>query len=166
MSFSENELKAIFEAVGFVTINWALMERQLDNCIHLVKTDLGGVRGHPKKPVAFKKKVAYLRKAIKTIKPLQKHKEEALILLSRAVKMSNIRHQLTHGTIEELNSTVLTINKIKYVDSYYAEQHKFDFKKFPALSEELGDLVTQWLHFSKKLLDNRQSLIKEHQKHH
>ncbi len=38
---NESDLPALCGAVGFITINWALMERQMDNIIHFSFASLG-----------------------------------------------------------------------------------------------------------------------------
>ena len=53
---SESDLPALCAAVGFMTINWSLMERQMDNIIQFCFATLGGIPGHDRKPSAFREK--------------------------------------------------------------------------------------------------------------
>ena len=166
MSIPTDELLSICSAVGFITINWALMERQLDSCIYLIHTDLGGVEGHIEKPRAFKKKTNYLHKAFTHITELNQYKDNALKLVKMANTISYTRNNFTHGTIEKLDDTVLTINTLNLKDGYRSESRSFDFKQFPKLAGDLEDLVTQWTHLSADLLDNLKLLKQEYHKHH
>jgi hypothetical protein len=152
-SITQDNLPDLCLAVGYVTINWALMERQMNNCVHLVFSELGGVPGHEVKPTVFKAKASYLSKAFKHVKLLAPHKDTAFKLIAQAKTTSNTRHAFTHGTLECLENTVLTINKLQTKDAYRAEHFKFDLLDFPIFSIELGDLVKNWLTLSKNLLD-------------
>lgn len=161
MSIPQEELKPICEAIGFITINWALMERQFDNCIHLIHTDFGRYMHNHEKPIAYKKKSKYLRKAFRRVPHLDKYKANGLDLIQRADSLSELRHRFTHGTIRSLDGTVLTIDKLSIKDGYQADTHVYDFMQFPKLAEDLGDLVMKWGHLSSALLDDRRLRLSE-----
>lgn len=132
-------------AVGFISISWALVERQMDNIIHLVFDRLGGVPGEKEKPVSLSRKIDYLKKAFKKLPALHAFKYRALDLLKEAKDTGDKRHVFMHGTLSELDGTILHIDKITpKVSGYVVERTSFDLLHFPALTEELEDLTTRW----------------------
>lgn len=162
----ESELPALCAAVGFVTINWALMERQMDNIIHFSFDSLGGIPGHDRKPSTFKEKTKYITKAFNHTKEFVTHKENALQLTERAKSFSVMRHAFTHGALESIDGTVITINKLQTKKEYRVDSIKIDFKDFPAHAEEISGLVTEWLHLSKTLYDEHQIRKLSRVQHH
>ena len=39
--FTQSELRTVCMMTGFIVVYWAMVERQMDNCIHLIFEDLG-----------------------------------------------------------------------------------------------------------------------------
>lgn len=151
---SKRNLRALCEAVGFLSIYWAILERQMDNCIVLIFTDLGGHEIEPVKPIALKRKARFLNRAFKKIDKLAPFKEQALTLLAGATKLALDRHLFLHGCIVKLEGTILHISRYFPADPGYRTQHaKFDFQKYPALTEELERLASGWIGLSQTLLD-------------
>ena len=163
---AESDLPALCAAVGFVTINWAFMERQMDNIIHLSFASLGGIPGHDRKPSAFKEKTKYLAKAFNHNKELVIHKTNALVLIERARAFSITRHALTHGALDSIEGTILTINKLQTKSEYRVDLVKIDIKDFPFHAQEITGLVTEWLHLSKTLFDEHQKRKQSPARHH
>jgi predicted ester cyclase len=162
---SENDLPALCAAVGFLTINWSLMERQMDNIIQFSFSTLGGIPGRDRKPSAFRDKAKYLAEAFNHNKELSIHKAIAIPLIERAKAFSITRHAFTHGAIEKLDGTVLTINKLQTKGEYRSESIKIDFIDFPTLSLEIVGLVTEWLSLSKTLFYEHQKRKQLHALH-
>ncbi|BCM25332.1 hypothetical protein [Methyloradius palustris] len=152
----KSDLPALCAAVGFITINWALMERQMDNIIHFSFDSFGGISGHDRKPSTFKEKAKYLIKAFSHTREFSNHKVNTLALIERAKSFSITRHAFTHGALESLDGTVLTINKLQTKKEYRVDLIKIDIKDFPFHAQEISDLVTEWLHLSKTLYDEHQ----------
>ncbi|MDO8207751.1 MAG: hypothetical protein Q7T38_08030 [Gallionella sp.] len=155
-SIKQADLRELLVAVGFVTVNWALMERQMDNIINLSFVSFGGVSGHNKKPSVFVEKVKYLMGAFDQNNELSQHKTNAIRLIDRAKDFSELRHAFTHGALESLDGSVLTINKLKTKSEYCVDLIKIDLIDFPVHVEEIGGLVTEWTHLSKSILDEHQ----------
>lgn len=154
----EDDLLSLCTAVGFISINWALVERQMDNIIHLVFDSLGGVPGQKKKPVALSWKIKYLRQAFTKLPALSPFRFRALRLLTDAQDMGGKRHVFMHGTLGGLDGTILHIDKMAVGrPGYVVERTSFDLLQFPALTAELEDLTTQWATLARDVLDDRRS---------
>lgn len=130
----------------------------MDNCIHIIFSEFKYIqKKDQKKPYQFKDKAEYLYKAFSNLENLSHHKEMAISLIERAKKVSESRHALTHGTIESLSGSILTINKLKFGNDYSSEIIPFDFTNFESISGELGELVTKWTKLSTALLYQHKS---------
>lgn len=162
---SESDLPALCTAVGFVTINWALMERQMDNVVNFSFVKLGGIPGFKKKPRSFEDKAKYLTLAFSHNMELALYKALAIPLIERAQQFSITRHAFTHRTLERLDGTALTINKLLTKGEYQSQSIKIDFIDFPTFSQGIVDLVTEWLSLSKTLFDEHQKRKQLHALH-
>lgn len=138
----------------------------MDNIIHFSFTALGGIPGHDRKPSVFKEKAKYLTKVFSHNKELALHKIVAIRLIERAKQFSITRHAFTHGTLEKLEGTLLTINKLQTKNEYRADLIKIDFIDFPAHAQEITGLVTEWLSLSKTLFDEHQKRKQSPAQHH
>jgi len=157
-SVSEGDLKELCTAIGIIAINWAMIERQLDNCIHLICADLGGIPGEREKPLALERKIKALKKSFRRIESLKPFKDRAIPLIEDARVMGHKRHMFLHGCIGKLEGPILTMHKLRpdinALNPYYeVEELSFDFTQFPALVEDLSRLVKAWGFLAKDLLD-------------
>ncbi len=128
----------------------------MDNIIHFSFVTLDSIPGHDRKPSAFKDKAKYLVKVFNHNKELALHKAKASALIERARAFSITRHAFTHGALESLEDTVLTINKLQTKSEYCVDLVKIDIMDFPAHAQEIGGLVTEWTLLSKMLFDEHQ----------
>jgi hypothetical protein len=142
----KDDIPALCSMVGFVTIYWALIERQMDNIFFLIHANYGGVPKYRDRPVQFKRKVAYLRKAARDNKHIRHLAGEILRLLPVCEKAANTRHLLVHGCIESLQGGELVLNKVQYTDDFSAEEVRFDVgNEFPELASSLERMAREWL---------------------
>lgn len=161
-TISEEDLGALCTATGLLAINWAMIERQMDNCIHLIFACLGGIPREKEKPISLKRKIRALRTAFKKIPPLQQYKERAIDLLNRASEASEKRHAFIHGCISHLDGLKLTIYKLDpSALEYKVDAITFDLLNFPSLAEEFGNLAGEWGRLSRDLLNKFQKQIPE-----
>jgi hypothetical protein len=125
----------------------------MDNCTHLIFENLEGHKIEKAKPIALKRKIRFLRRAVRSIPALAPFKELILQLLTDSGKASEKRHAFIHGCIESQDGTILSVNKLDPSHpTYKVSEIKFDMRQFPALSEDLGHLVTEWIDLAQSLL--------------
>src|SRR5712692_9751290 len=98
---------AMCQAVGHIVVEWALIERQIDNWTSVAFKQCGGsaLRKNGDIPGQFKQKRAFLTECFKTIPVLADFKDEGLDLLHRASNVVERRHDLIHGTIVDMVPT-------------------------------------------------------------
>jgi hypothetical protein len=153
----DDEFRSFCSAIGWVEVNWALMEQNFDRWIQVIFRKLNGASIESEPPKAFKKKAAFLRKAFNTIPRLSTYKDEALVILSRATKLSTTRNDLTHAVITSMkpvNGKYELENFKLHMDATHTIKDViFDVRDFPALSLELARLGSDSLHISARLLD-------------
>ena len=94
----EEEYTALLTAVGALIIEWGQFERQLDHWITLILVRLDGARLADRKraPGELSRKVEFLRKCFRRLKPLQPFKDEALAILKDAEIVAEVRHNLVY----------------------------------------------------------------------
>jgi hypothetical protein len=79
------------QAVGFLVIDWALIEQQIDNWVNVSFNNCGGnsIHGHETIPHALKRKIDFLKKSFKTLPLLAPFASEGLNLLTRISTLSS-----------------------------------------------------------------------------
>lgn len=108
----EDDILGVCAIVGFITINWALVEHQLDNCIAMVIKDFGGLTKCKKIPRQYMTKSAYLREAFSNKTQFKHFKEPMIALLDRADIAADKRHTMIHGTIDKVEGGTLAMSKL------------------------------------------------------
>lgn len=165
---AEDDLNALYAAVGFLTANWAIAEQGLDGCIAIVYQELR-VRG-PKDtiPRSLKKKVEFLRKSLNSLPALAQVKNEGLEVMTEVTRLATVRHDLVHGAIKELRAKdgKFSFARIDYHDQIHSMRDvEFDLTKFPALSIEFVDLGSRVFALALSLLALAQAHPKYRRRH-
>ena len=153
----DDEFRAFCSVIGFVEVNWALMEQNFDRWIQVIFRKLNGAFIEKVPPNAFKKKAVFLRKAFNEIPQLSTFKGEVMAILDRAIKLSTIRNDLTHAVITNMKPVkgIYELQNFKlHIDSTHTiKDVKFDIRDFPVLSLELVRLGNDSLQISARLLE-------------
>ena len=148
-----DEIKGLCMGIGFVVINWALIERQLDNWVVLIFHDCGGDTIRKDIPRMTKAKIAFLRRAFRKLEPLQPFKPEALEILRKASEISQKRNDFVHGVVEKVTPKMVEFSRLKHGDRHHqVTRGRFNAKHYPALSESLLGLSRNATEFSLHLL--------------
>ena len=150
--------RALCMAVGFVVLNWAIIEQQIDNWVNVVFLNCGGssLKTGGRIPISFSAKVKFLTESFNKLSALAPFAVEGLALLDRASPIAIQRNNLVHGGIVsfEVLDEAFQFRKVKYMkDNHEVSTFIFNSNIFSALETELGDLLTDQLTFSQKLAD-------------
>lgn len=125
----------------------------MDNIIHYVQDELGGVESIRSKPFAsFTRKCDYLELAFKSKEQLSAYSTEGLRLLNGAKDFSHLRHVMIHGAPESIDGTVIIFNKLQEGPIYKSISYRYDMMSFERDSINCGQLVSDWLAMSDALL--------------
>ena len=148
------------QGIGYVVLNWSMLENQLDNCVNVSFNNCGGAvfqsgRGVPR---SLKPKMAFLRKCFKTLPPLVEFRADALALLSRVSAASKRRHELMHGSLMDLKPDPVTgAFRFRHVgydgDFHTIREFTLTPNDFQAFALTLPDLVGDAIAFAQKLGD-------------
>jgi hypothetical protein len=153
----DRKFQAFCSAIGFIEVNWAFAEQQLDHWAQLCFVTLGGSNDEGEMPRSFSRKIKFLRKSFKNIPALAPYKERALEILGRADKLSETRHDATHAVItsmDDVDGVYEMVNKKLNIDgSHWIKEVRFDVRDFPALSLKLVLLGKDAVHLSNELAD-------------
>jgi hypothetical protein len=99
MLVRDNDLQAFCTAIGWIEINWAMVEQQFDRWMQVIFLRLGGKALEKHVPRGFSGKVRFLRRAFNTINLLAPFRDRALSIIQRTDDYSNMRHNLNHPGI-------------------------------------------------------------------
>ena len=153
----DDEFRSFCSAIGWVEVNWALMEQNFDRWIQVIFRKLNGASIESEPPKAFNKKAVFLRKAFNTIPQLSTYKGEVLAILNGATKLSTTRNDLTHAVITSMKPVngkyELKNFKLQIDATHTIKDVIFDVRDFLALSLELARLGSDSLHISARLLE-------------
>ena len=145
-------------AIGFVVVNWAVIEQQIDNLVNVTFKDCGGrdLRKKADIPRSFSQKAKFLKECFKKLGPLKPFAGEGLSLVGRACNLSVERHNLVHGAVTSLvpvNGT-FEFRKVGYErEDHTIEPFTWHPDDFSKLAKSLGDLTTDLIALSQKLAD-------------
>jgi hypothetical protein len=151
-----NNFTRLCEAIGFVVIDWALIEQQIDNWVNVSFNNCGGnsVRGYENVPHSLKRKITFLKQSFKTLPLLAPYASEGRNLLTRISTLSPKRHELVHGAIISLDSAggVFKYRMVGYrLQQHTLREFEFNIRDAPTLEKTLSALLTEAISFSQKL---------------
>ena len=100
---SEEEISALYQMIGFITVAWSLLERGLDK---IALTIYKGCEGHiikRKVPQALTDKLEYIENSFNKLQVLSDFQKEGLAIVSKTRELKEKRHTLIHGAISSLS---------------------------------------------------------------
>ncbi len=100
-------------SVGQLILKWSFVEVSLDQWVAVVYQGVGGKQIEQEIPRGLKRKIKFLRRCFKSIPALEPFAEEATNLLSRAKKLSSIRHTIVHGYLSKYDPHTQTVTFVK-----------------------------------------------------
>lgn len=90
-------------AVGYLVINWAMVETYLDYNMAIIFHAAGGRSVEAKMGKALNQKIKFLRRSYRRLALLEPFAAEALPLIDRASRLSDTRHIVCHGVISKFD---------------------------------------------------------------
>jgi hypothetical protein len=151
----DDEFQSFCAAIGFIEVNWALMEAQLDHWTQLSFVQLGGRDIENEMPKSFSRKSTFLRKSFERIPALSAFKDRGIDVLDRADTLSVTRNDLTHAVITSLESVdgkfEMMNRKLNKDGTHTTKNVQFDVRGFPELSLKLVLLGRDAIHLSHDL---------------
>jgi hypothetical protein len=112
-----DDLKQLYYAIGRIIVNWSLVERMLANCVIILYSSYWGseLPGIKEIPVSLNRQIAFVRKALNnTEMPLLPFKDEGEKLMDRIQNLKDVRHNITHGMLVDMDKDSFDIQKFKY----------------------------------------------------
>lgn len=85
--------------VGVMAITWAWAENWLALSIGVIDGATGSPAGHPEIPISLKKRLSYLRAALRDVPALEPVKQDGAALIKLFVELAPRRHELVHGVL-------------------------------------------------------------------
>lgn len=152
-----DQFKAFCSAIGFVEVNWAFFESQMDRWVQIAFVVLKFRPSGREAPTSFGRKSTYLRQAFK-VPALSKYKTAALDIFDRADKLSETRHDLTHAVITRIEPIdffkfEMVNRKLQRSGMHTQKDIVFDIRGFPHLAKELVDLGQKSVRLTSDLAD-------------
>jgi HAMP domain-containing protein len=119
---------SFFIAVGKITIAWALIETPLDAIVAIIFTRTGAKDFEREIPRAFEKKARFVKRAASQCAELSKYSIAIVDLAARARALSDARHRLIHGVVDNftpVEGDTILIHKITYApQEHRVETHR------------------------------------------
>ena len=141
--YDDEELDALFKAVGFVVVQWGQSEQALEVIVAMLYQNLGGKPLAKRIPVMLAAKLEFLQKCLSRIPQLQRFKTEGDALVRMFEDLSKKRHDLIHGAISSLSMEqgAFQFAKLDVKDGFHVvREFRFESAEFPRLTKNLIDL--------------------------
>lgn len=154
--YDDEELDALFKAVGFVVVQWGQAEQSLEMIVAILYQNLGGKPLTNRIPVLLTPKLEFIRKCLTTIPTLHHFKPEGEALMDAFKRLSEKRHDLIHGAIASLSldNGGFSFVKLDVKDGFHvARELRFESAEFPKLTKDLIDLGAAATALARKLWD-------------
>lgn len=152
--YDDDELDALFKAVGFIVVQWGQAEQSLDLATAILYQKLGGKACSKRLPKMLETKLDFLSKCLSQIPALASFRGEGEALVANFRNLSNRRHDLIHGAVASVSATdgAFMFSKLDIKDDIHVvREFKFNAADFPALTKELIDLGAQATAFARRL---------------
>lgn len=132
--------------IGMITMFWSPVERNIDQCTHIIYSVLGKKSGRNKKPLRLSEKIEFIRenspKNIFNSKSIEK-------LCESTLSTSKVRDIFVHGLIHEFNENEIKITKIDGKRSeHLIEIFTFDFARLEKSAYNLKLIQKEWADLS------------------
>jgi len=152
--YDDDELDALFKAVGFVVIQWGQAEQSLEMIVAMLYQSLGGKPLTNRIPVLLTPKLEFVEKCLTSLPPLHQFKSEGDALIRKFEELSQRRHDLIHGAVASLSieDGGFSFIKLDVKDGFHvARPVRFESSEFPKLTKDLIDLGAASTALAKKL---------------
>ena len=153
-----DSFRSFCAAIGFVEVNWAFFESQMDRWVEVAYNVIKFRFGGPDAPISYSRKSAYLTEAFQRNTRLSSFRARGVEILSKAETISVVRHDLTHGVITGLEPVdffkfMLENRKLKRTGRHSFKEITFDIRDFPQLAKDLTELGSRSVRLTSDLAD-------------
>lgn len=150
------DFRKLCAAVGFVVLNWSHIEQNVDAWVSIAFQDCDGKRLRKKEdiPRSLDNKLDFLKDGFKKLPALNSYSDEGLGLLARVKSLSELRHNLVHGTIRDISPQdgVFHFQLVEYNRQHHrVKPFSFGPSDFSKLEKSLQELLTDQSAFSARL---------------
>jgi hypothetical protein len=154
---SQDELGALYSAIGFMTVQWAQLEQALDACIAVIFHEYNGrplMKGHGV-PISLSTKLKFLKDAFKRLATLAPFRVKGKSLLDGIRDAKELRHSMIHSALNSLRHTngIYTFTKLDYDGDFHVmKPFELDLKRFPDHTKTFSDLAEKAVVLAEALL--------------
>ncbi|MEQ1766836.1 MAG: hypothetical protein ABL859_05355 [Methylotenera sp.] len=141
--FDNDELDALFKAVGFVVVQWGQAEQSLDLATGVLYKHLGGMALSKHLPMMLETKLKFIEKCFAKLPTLARFRADGEDLIADFRSLSATRHDLIHGAIASVSATNGGFDFMKLDfnnDDHVVREFRFEGEDFPKLTKNLIDL--------------------------
>lgn len=132
--------------IGMITMFWAPVERNIDQCTHIIYTVLGIKSGRKKKPLSLSEKIKFIKENY----PPDIFSSASIDKLCQStLSTSKIRDIFVHGLIHEFSESEIKISKIDGKQpEHLIEVFTFDFARLERSASNLKLIQKEWAELS------------------
>ena len=146
-------------AVGFILLNWGMVEQKIDMWVNTSFRHCGGKELRPNRdiPRAYNQKARFLNDCFKRLPALAPFASEGRSLVERVSAHATTRNDLVHSSLASFTPEkdgAFRFNKVRPVKhGHTVSTFTFSPKNFSRLETVLGDLLAEQTVFGQKLGD-------------
>ncbi|MFA4901819.1 MAG: hypothetical protein WC600_03645 [Desulfobaccales bacterium] len=147
---------SMYVSIGLIVASWSHVEQTLDFWVTIVFRNCGGksIAYRNQLPRALNNKITFLEDSFNKLEILHPYKYEGLAFLNRIKLLSDMRHTLVHGAIEELTPETLKIAQLKYgKEKHEVRHHKYTVTELFNCGNKIQDLVIELTPYIHRLMD-------------
>jgi hypothetical protein len=155
-TYDDEELDALFRAVGFVVVQWGQAEQSLEMIVAMLYQSLGGKSFAKRIPVPLTPKLEFVQKCFTRLPRLQRFEAEGDALVQKFRQLSQTRHDLIHGAIASVSMDQGDFHfaKLDVKEGFHVvREFRFELAEFPKLTNDLIDLGAAANALGRKLWD-------------
>jgi hypothetical protein len=154
--YDDDELDALFQAVGFVVVQWGQAEQSLDLATAGLYQRLGGKALAKRLPKMLETKLEFIEKCLTKLPILVHLRADGVGLVADFRRLSATRHDLIHGAIASVavKDGGFDFMKLDFKDNnHVVREFRFEGEDFPKLTKDLIDLGARATTFARQLWD-------------
>lgn len=152
--YDDDELDALFKAVGFVVVQWGQAEQSLDLATGVLYKHLGGKALAKRLPKMLETKLEFIEKCLAKLPILARFRADGESLAADFRSLSATRHDLIHGAIASVSATNGGFDFMKLDfdnDDHVVREFRLEGDDFPKLTKDLVDLGARATTFAQQL---------------
>lgn len=152
--YDDDELDALFKAVGFVVVQWGQAEQSLELATAILYQNLGGKPLAKRLPKMLETKLEFVSKCLVKLPRLAHLRADGDALVAGFRKLSVKRHDLIHGAIASVTATDGGFSFAKLDiqnDKHVVREFRLEGSDFPELTKDLIDLGDRATTFARRL---------------